>query len=159
MESLRFKAIEQMLHHKPVEAAQPEGKVSDYFGVDVFSIDKMRDYLSSDAYESVVSAITEGRRIDRKIADQVANGMKRWAMERGVTHYTHWFQPLNEATAEKHDTFAEPVWGEIVRWRSLAELCWFNKSPMHRASPMADCVTHSRLAVIVHGTPRRQPLS
>ncbi len=112
MELLRFKAIEKMLHHEPVNVALPESKVSDYFGIDVFSIDKMRDYVSSDAYESVVSAITEGRRIERKVADQVANGMKRWAMERGVTHYTHWFQPLNESTAEKHDTFAEPVWGE-----------------------------------------------
>ena len=80
--------------------------------MDVFSIDKMRDYLSGEAYESVINAITEGRRIDRKVADQVANGMKRWAMERGVTHYTHWFQPLNEATAEKHDTFVEPIWNE-----------------------------------------------
>ncbi len=101
-----------MLHHTPVDSAVPTTKVSDYYGMDVFSIDKMRDYLSGEAFESVVNAITEGRRIDRKVADQVANGMKRWAMERGVTHYTHWFQPLNEATAEKHDTFAEPVWGE-----------------------------------------------
>jgi len=120
MELLRFKAIEKMLHHEPVNVALPESKVSDYFGIDVFSIDKMRDYVSSDAYESVVSAITEGRRIERKVADQVANGMKRWAMERGVTHCTHWFQPLNESTAEKHDTFAEPVWGETraleVQW-------------------------------------------
>ena len=112
MESLRFKAIEKMLNRKAAESTVPTTKISEYYGMDVFSIDKMRDYLSGEAYESVINAITEGRRIDRKVADQVANGMKRWAMERGVTHYTHWFQPLNEATAEKHDTFVEPIWSE-----------------------------------------------
>lgn len=71
----------------------------------------MKRYLPKDVFESVMSAIEGGRRIDRKIAAQVANGMKTWAMERGATHYTHWFQPLTDSTAEKHDTFSEPVWG------------------------------------------------
>ena len=68
----------------------------------------MRKYLSEEAFEKVMDAIDKGTRIDRKIADQVASGMKAWAMENGVTHYTHWFHPLTEGTAEKHDAFIEP---------------------------------------------------
>lgn len=71
----------------------------------------MRQYISKEAYESLCDAIDEGRRIDRKIANQVAQGMKTWAMEKGATHYSHWFQPLNDSTAEKHDAFFEPMWG------------------------------------------------
>lgn len=88
-----------------------EQHVSEYFGADVFDKAKMKRYLPKDVFESVMSAIEGGRRIDRKIASQVANGMKTWAMERGATHYTHWFQPLTDSTAEKHDTFCEPIWG------------------------------------------------
>ncbi len=86
-------------------------KISDFFGCDVFGRDQMRQYLPRDVFESVISAIDDNRRIDRRVADQVAAGMKAWAMDRGATHYTHWFQPLNDSTAEKHDTFFEPVWG------------------------------------------------
>ncbi len=86
-------------------------KVSNFFGCDVFGRDQMRHYLPKDVFESVNLAIDENRRIDRRVADQVAAGMKAWAMDRGATHYTHWFQPLNDSTAEKHDTFFEPVWG------------------------------------------------
>ena len=86
-------------------------KISSYFGADVFSNDTMRQYLSKEVYESVCSAIEQGKRIDRKIADHVASGMKMWAMEKGATHYSHWFQPLNDTTAEKHDAFFEPIWG------------------------------------------------
>lgn len=71
----------------------------------------MRQYIAKDAYESLCNAIDEGRRIDRKFANQIAQGMKTWAMERGATHYSHWFQPLNDSTAEKHDAFFEPMQG------------------------------------------------
>ncbi len=108
---MRTKAIEEMATRPKTEVAFATEKVSDYFGADVFDKEKMRRYLPKAVYESVVSAIDEGRRIDRRIADQVAAGMKAWAMERGATHYTHWFQPLNDSTAEKHDTFFEPMWG------------------------------------------------
>ena len=111
MATLRFIALNNILSRKQCEYARPDGKISEYFGMDVFDRDKMRHYISKYAYESMIEAIDSGRRLDRKIADQVALGMKAWAMERGATHYTHWFQPLNNSTAEKHDTFFEPIWG------------------------------------------------
>lgn len=79
------------------------------FGENVFTGEKMREYLSDEAYARIVNAIDEGVGVDRKVADQVASAMKAWAMGKGATHYTHWFQPLNETTAEKHDAFLMPV--------------------------------------------------
>lgn len=108
MATLRFKALEQTLTRKPVEPIAPGEKVSDYFGVLVFNRDKMEKFLSKEAYKAVVDAIDNGTRIDRKIAEQIASGMKSWAISMGASHYTHWFQPLTEGTAEKHDAFAEP---------------------------------------------------
>ena len=94
-----------------VEFKPSDRQISEYFGIDVFGKEQMREYLSKDAFASVMEAIEGGKRIDRKIADQVAAGMKMWAISRGATHYTHWFQPLNESTAEKHDAFLEPLPG------------------------------------------------
>ncbi len=105
MANLRFKAMEEAVNRNPLVVDSGSDKISDYYGINVFNRDKMKRYLSKEAYDSVVSAIDEGRRIDRKIAGQVAAGMKAWAIERGATHYTHWFHPLNGATAEKHDAF------------------------------------------------------
>ena len=107
MAILRFKALEEAFSHKPMKVEIPEGKTSDYYGMRVFDKGKMQKYLSKDAYEAVVGVLDFGQRIDRKVADQVATGMKAWAMEHGVTHYTHWFHPLTEGTAEKHDAFVE----------------------------------------------------
>jgi len=107
MSHLRLKALEMTLTRKPVEVKMPEVKTSDYYGMYVFDKPKMQKYLSREAYEAVISSIEEGKRIDRKIADQIAAGMKAWAMEMGATHYTHWFQPLTDATAEKHDAFID----------------------------------------------------
>ena len=86
-------------------------KISSYYGCDVFGKEQMRQYLPLDVFDRVMGAVEEGRRIDRKIANEVALGMKTWAIERGATHYTHWFQPLNDSTAEKHDAFFEPILG------------------------------------------------
>lgn len=108
MSNLRFKAVGEALTRESIPFKNPESKISEFFGINVFDQQKMRKYLSTEAYESVKSAIDEGRRIDRKIAGQVAAGMKAWAMERGATHYTHWFHPLNGSTAEKHDSFFGP---------------------------------------------------
>ncbi len=105
MPQLRFRAVEDALRRTVPTIKSNETKVSAIFGVNVFDRSKMQRFLSREAYDSVVSAIDEGRRIDRKIASQVAAGMKAWAMEQGATHYTHWFHPLNGATAEKHDAF------------------------------------------------------
>lgn len=105
MAHLRFKAIDEAVNRNPVSVDFASNRISDVFGINVFDRAKMKRYLSREAYDSVVSAIDEGRRIDRKIASQVAAGMKSWAIEKGATHYSHWFHPLNGATAEKHDTF------------------------------------------------------
>ncbi len=105
MAHLRFKAIDEALNRNPLHVEFDSNKISEIFGINVFDRKKMKRYLSREAYESVVSAIDDGRRIERKMAGQVAAGMKLWAMERGATHYTHWFHPLNGSTAEKHDAF------------------------------------------------------
>jgi len=114
MATLRFKALEETLKRKPVEVIAPGDKVSDYYGMNVFDRLKMERHLSKEAFKSVIDAIDNGNRIDLKIADQIAMGMKVWAMSMGATHYTHWFQPLTEGTAEKHDTFAEPSNGSSI---------------------------------------------
>ena len=111
MAILRFRALDEMSRREPVKTNLPQEKISEIFGADVFDKEKMRQYISKEAYESLCAAIDGGKRIDRKIANQVAQGMKTWAMEKGATHYSHWFQPLNDSTAEKHDAFFEPMFG------------------------------------------------
>ena len=101
----RFIALEQLNNRTAVKIDNRDGRDSDLFGINVFDKIKMRQYLSREAYLAVVDAIDEGVVIERKLADQIASGMKAWALERGATHYTHWFHPLNGATAEKHDSF------------------------------------------------------
>lgn len=111
MSRIRFKAIEDSMNRQPLVVPTPEGGVSAYFGENVFGLDAMRQFLSEGAYNSVKGAMERGERIDRKMADEVAAGMKAWAITKGANHYTHWFQPLTGATAEKHDAFFEPVDG------------------------------------------------
>ena len=108
MNSVRQRALAALDSREPVQFKGREGKISDYFACNVFTLDKMEKYLSKDVFRKVKAAIEGGTRIDRSIADQVAEAMKIWVIERGATHYTHWFQPLNELTAEKHDAFLEP---------------------------------------------------
>lgn len=105
--SLRFEALKKVYDRKPVEVVPPSDKSSDYFGCNVFNKESMRKYLSIDAFNHILECINNGTKIDRKIADQIASGMKAWAMEKGCTHYTHWFNPLTDGTAEKHDAFLE----------------------------------------------------
>jgi len=107
MATIRFNALEHAYNRQPKIYDPPNMRISDYFGSKVFDKRKMKKYLPEEAYEHVVEAIEKGTRIDRKIADQIASGMKAWAIEMGATHYTHWFQPLTEGTAEKHDTFMD----------------------------------------------------
>lgn len=109
MSTLRFKALELAQSRSLVSVSAPSNKVSDYFNINVFNDQAMKSFLSKEAYEAVSNAIQQGEKIDRKIADQIAAGMKNWAMTRGASHYTHWFQPLTGATAEKHDAFFEPT--------------------------------------------------
>ena len=106
-ENLRFQVVEEAFKKKAVEVATPKERPSEYFGKYVFNRQKMYKYLPADVYAKLIDVIDNGTRLDRSIADAVAAGMKQWAMEMGVTHYTHWFQPLTEGTAEKHDAFVE----------------------------------------------------
>lgn len=101
-------ALEDVFHRVPKYVTPSSQKISDYFGENVFNQRVMREYLTDEAHKSVMDAIVNGTRIDRKVADQVASSMKEWATSRGATHYTHWFQPLTGATAEKHDSFIKP---------------------------------------------------
>ncbi len=105
MAELRFSALKELFNRETVEVSVPKATVSSYFSENVFDKVKMERYLSREAYKAVLTAIDEGTPITRQIADQVATGMQAWAMEHGVTHFTHWFHPLTDATAEKHDSF------------------------------------------------------
>ena len=114
MSTLRFRALEISQNRQAVKLSTPEAKISEYFGMNVFSKEAMQHFLQRDAYKAVMAAIEHGAPIDRKIADQVALGMKDWASSKGATHYTHWFQPLTGLTAEKHDSFFEIHDGDPV---------------------------------------------
>jgi len=107
MATLRFQALADVMKRAPKMVSLPSLKVSDYYGEMVFSKEAMAKYLSKEAYKAVISAMNKNQAIDRKVADSVASGMKAWAIERGATHYTHWFQPLTDGTAEKHDGFID----------------------------------------------------
>lgn len=107
MTNERFDAVVTASHKKPVEVITPVERPSEYFGKRVFNRAKMYKYLPADVYQKLIDVIDNGATLDRSIADAVAKGMKQWADENGVTHYTHWFQPLTEGTAEKHDSFIE----------------------------------------------------
>ena len=105
MADFRFKALQKVIERQPVAIERDHNLTSDFFGINVFDRPKMKKYLSKEAYKAVSDAIDNGRAVDRKMADQVAQGMKAWATENGATHYTHWFHPLTDGTAEKHDAF------------------------------------------------------
>lgn len=107
MSSLRFKAVEEAFKKKAICVEAPGKLTSEYYGKYVFSRKAMSKYLAKDTMEAIQNAVDKGVALHRDIADHVAAGMKRWAMEMGATHYTHWFQPLTDGTAEKHDSFIE----------------------------------------------------
>ncbi|MDR1645631.1 MAG: glutamine synthetase III [Tannerellaceae bacterium] len=115
MAILRFDAVKEAFGRKAVAANAPANKTSEYFGKYVFDRNNMRKYLSKDTLKLVLNAIDKGEALERKVADHVAAGMRMWAMEMGATHYTHWFHPLTDGTAEKHDAFVEfdPAGGMI----------------------------------------------
>lgn len=108
MSTLRFQALKKTLNRKPVEVEEPARR-SEIFGKNVFNEPAMRQYLTKDSYNSVMDAIEKGSKIDRNLADHISTGLKEWAISKGATHYTHWFQPLTGSTAEKHDAFFEPT--------------------------------------------------
>ena len=107
MATIRFKALESSMSRTPRIVEAPSKKISEYYGMNVFDKNVMAEYMSKDIYARVMQTIEDGKTVDRKITNSVASAMKAWAMERDVTHYTHWFQPLTGTTAEKHDAFFE----------------------------------------------------
>ena len=111
MAEFRINAVRECESHRPVAPEIESRRYSEIFGKNVFNEDAMRQYLSKDAFKAVMAAIESGVRINRENAKQVASGMKQWAIDHGATHYSHWFQPLTGASAEKHDAFFEPIAG------------------------------------------------
>ena len=109
MANLRFQALNAVLSRTIPEVKTPSSKISEFFGVNVFDKKKMREFLSKEAYQSIVNSIELGESVNREVSEQIAAAMKAWAMSKGATHYTHWFQPLTGSTAEKHDSFFEPT--------------------------------------------------
>ena len=109
MSIARQQALKDVLERVPKHRERPHNKISAYYGENAFHLHNMREYLTDEAFKSIVEAMERHTPLDRKVADQAAAAMKEWAISRGATHYTHWFQPLTGATAEKHDSFIEPV--------------------------------------------------
>ncbi len=107
MAELRFKALEEIFKREAIKTNAPNKVTSEYFGANVFDQQKMKKYLNREAYDEFIQSAEKSEPIDRRLADQIAAGMKAWAMEKGATHYTHWFHPLTDSTAEKHDAFIE----------------------------------------------------
>ena len=107
MSNFRIRALQEFSTHRAERFFEEDRPVSEYFGQNVFTMERMRKYLSPDAYAHVQSSIREGTSIDRRFADQIAAGMKTWAVEMGATHYTHWFHPMTDSTAEKHEAFID----------------------------------------------------
>ncbi len=111
MSTRRILALQEAISRKPIELNKINEQVSKYYGSNVFGLDAMREFLSEEAFQSLQQSMNQGTIVERKMADQVAACMKAWAQSKGVTHFTHWFQPLSGATAEKHDGFFEPIEG------------------------------------------------
>jgi glutamine synthetase len=109
MSNIRFQALQAVLNRTIPDVKLPSNKISDYFSANVFDKQKMKEYLSKDAYQVVANSVERGEPIPRDMAEQVASAMKSWALSKNATHYTHWFQPLTGSTAEKHDAFFEPT--------------------------------------------------
>ncbi len=105
----RQQVMHDVLEREPKLPTRPENKISSYYGENVFNKFVMRSYLPDEAYKGILKAMEDGTPVDRKVADQTATAMKEWAISRGATHYTHWFQPLTGSTAEKHDSFIAPT--------------------------------------------------
>jgi glutamine synthetase len=111
MDNIRFRALEIAMTRESKHVEFPDMRASEYFGELTFNRSAMREYLTEEAFRQVMNSIEKGEKIDRRIADQVAAGLKAWAINKGANHYTHWFLPLTGSTAEKHDAFVDPIEG------------------------------------------------
>ena len=155
MSELRFRVVETAFRKRPAHVEIPSERPSEYFARYVFNKEKMFKYLPGGVYAKLVDVIENNVPLDSGIADEVAAGMKRWAVEMGATHYTHWFHPLTEGTAEKHDAFVEPD----GKGGMIEESCWYSRSRMRPVSRTGVSATRSKPADIRHGTLLLRPLS
>lgn len=155
MANLRFDAVKAASQQQPMKVDSPKDRPSDYFARKVFNRQKMYKYLPADVYRQLADVIDHGTRLDRSCADAVAAGMRRWAMENGVTHYTHWFQPLTEGTAEKHDAFVEHD-GKGGMIEKFSGKLLVQQEPDASSFPRAASATPSRHAAIRHGIQHRR---
>jgi len=119
---MRFSALESVNKRKPIKVDLPNQDVRAFFAQNVFNEDSMKAYLNKEAFLAIRSAVQQSQPISRKMASQIANGMKRWAMDQGATHFTHWFQPLTGSTAEKHDSFYTPDGNSVIAKFTAGEL-------------------------------------
>ena len=108
MATFRHRALNEAASHVTSRHFEEKGTVSSYFGQNVLDLERMKGYMSPKAYEAVLSSVRFGAKLDRSVADQIADGMKAWALDMGATHYTHLFQPLTDSTAEKHEERQPP---------------------------------------------------
>ena len=126
MSDLRFKVVEEAFNRKAISVEIPDERPDRYYGKYVFNRQKMFEYLPKKTYDALVNAIDNKEPLSREIADSVAQGMKRWAIDNGARHYSHWFHPLTDGTAEKHDAFisAPKTDGKVI----LASPLQFSKA-------------------------------
>lgn len=151
MSKMRFFALQELANRRPLEVITPSNKLSDYYGSHVFDRKKMQEYLPKEAYKAVTDAIEKGTPISREMADLIANGMKSWAKSLNVTHYTHWFQPLTDGTAE-NTTVSSNSAKTGMSSNAFPGNCSSNKNRTHLLSQTAVSATHSKHADIQHGT-------
>lgn len=152
MSNLRFKVVEEAFKKRPIEVKSPSVRPSEYYAKYVFNQEKMFKYLPLNTYKKLREVIEQGTELPMSVADEVAKGMKKWAMDMGVTHCTHWFQPLTEGTAEKHDAFVvHDFKGGMVE--DFPEKNSYSKSLMLLHFPTGASAPRLRLAATRPGTP------
>ena len=154
MSKLRFRVVETAFKKKAATVETPAERPSEYFAKYVFNREKMFKYLPGAVYAKLTDAMDNGAPLERAIADEVAAGMKRWATELWVTHYTHWFQPLTEGTAEKHDAFVEHD-GKGGMMEEFSGKLLVQQEPDASSFPNGGIRTLSRHAATAHGIPHR----
>ena len=145
MSLLRFQVVKEGFCKKAVPVDEPSGRPSAYFGQQVFNREKMFSYLPKKAYDAVIAAIDNKTPLSRETADAVAKGMKHWAMDMGVTHYTHWLHPLTDGTAEKHDSFIEPdgKGGVLEEFSGKLLIPYSSPTPVSRSTTRHRCCVRS----------------
>lgn len=151
MQSLRLSALQNLLSEQSQHSPESK-KITGVFGENVFSLKTAREFLSDEAYKSLVFSIKSQNKIDRKMGDQIASGLKAWAETKHVTHYTHWFQPLTGATAEKHDSFFT-LKSDGTALEEFDGAALIHKNPMHHRFQAAVCELHLKPVDILHGIP------